>query len=156
MAMRSTPLKPLESTINPVDFDLKSLGKRIAEVADHYPDRKSAAFAAGISTDQLARYMRGENQPSFNALAALARPHGISLDWLAGGEEGLQGSNLNQELLELILQTVEHALEESAVNLSPYKKAKLVCLLYSLHESGNKDAVQMNNVIRLIDYGKHA
>ena len=136
-------------------YDLKALGKRITTVANLYKDRKSAAGAAGISTDQLARYMRGENQPSFSAMAAMAHPQGISLDWLASGNGDLKGGQLDIDLLALILDTVEQALMEISIQLMPDKKAKLVSLLYSLHEGGNTEAVQMNNVIRLIDYGKN-
>ena len=143
------------SDTEPPNYDLKALGKRITIVANLYKDRKSAALAAGISTDQLARYMRGENQPSFTAMATLAHQHGISLDWLATGNGDMKGGRLDMDLLSLILDTVEAALAEIKIELSPDKKAKLVSLLYSLHEGGNSEAVQMSNVIRLIDYGKN-
>lgn len=61
------------------------LGSRISAVAARYPDRKSAASAAGVSTDQLARYMRDENQPTLVSMAGLAAGAGVRLDWLATG-----------------------------------------------------------------------
>lgn len=39
----------------------------------------------GVSTDQLARYMRGENEPAVSKLAALSRASGFALEWLASG-----------------------------------------------------------------------
>lgn len=39
----------------------------------------------GVSTDQLARYMRGENEPGILKLTALAHRSGFSLEYLASG-----------------------------------------------------------------------
>lgn len=61
------------------------LGTRIAAVVDLYESRKSAAFVAGVSTDQLARYMRGENEPPLSVAARLAASKGVSLEWMATG-----------------------------------------------------------------------
>jgi transcriptional regulator with XRE-family HTH domain len=151
--MKSTVYTTVTDPGEHAQTPLKALGSRIGEVADLYPNRKSAAEAAGISTDQLARYLRGENQPGLLSMASLLKPHGISLDWLANGEGENRGKNLDAELLELILQTVEEALQKNDLVLTPDKKSKLVALLYSLHEGGNKDALRPANVIRLIDYG---
>lgn len=62
------------------------LGTRIERVADLYDGRKSAALAAGISTDSLQRYIRGEVKPTMEAMRGLCVPKGVSLDWLATGE----------------------------------------------------------------------
>jgi transcriptional regulator with XRE-family HTH domain len=58
---------------------------RLRHVADHFPTRRDAALAAGISVDQLTRYLRGENQPSFQAMHKLCAAAHISLVWLATG-----------------------------------------------------------------------
>lgn len=60
--------------------------ERLRHVADRLGNRKVAAKAANISLDQLTRYLRGENQPAFSAMAGLCRAAGIRLDWLAKGE----------------------------------------------------------------------
>lgn len=151
--MKSNTYSENNTAEMPLEASLKALGARIAEIANCYESRKSAASAAGISTDQLTRYMRGENQPGLLVMAALARPHGISLDWLAHGKNEPRGRNLDTELLELVLHTVEEALQKNGLVLTADKKSKLVSLLYSLHEGGNKDALRPANVIRLIDYG---
>lgn len=39
----------------------------------------------GVSSDQLARYMRGENEPGILKLTALAHRSGFSLEYLASG-----------------------------------------------------------------------
>jgi len=66
-----------------------SLGKlenRISTVVSLFKDRKSAALAANVSTDQLNRYTKGENQPPFGAMVSLAKSAGVSIEWLATGE----------------------------------------------------------------------
>lgn len=59
---------------------------RLRHVADQLGNRKVAAKAANVSLDQLTRYLRGENQPAFSAMAGLCKAAGIRLDWLAKGE----------------------------------------------------------------------
>ncbi len=55
-------------------------------VLDLYETRQKAAVAGGISTDQLAKYVKAEAQPRWETLVRLAAPHGINLNWLATGE----------------------------------------------------------------------
>ena len=76
----------MNETINAVSSCANFLETRVKAVADLYSSRKSAASAAGVSTDMLTRYMRGESQPSFAAMAGLCVPVGVSLDWLASGK----------------------------------------------------------------------
>jgi hypothetical protein len=65
---------------------ITELGTRIARIADLYKNRRAAAAAAGVSTDQLGAYIKGENQPRFLTAAALAEEQDVSLDWLASVE----------------------------------------------------------------------
>jgi hypothetical protein len=77
---------------------------RLRHVADSFPTRRDAAGAAGISTDQLSRYLRGENQPTFQAMKKLCEAAHISLVWLAtgdGGREAILDSNVPVSILTL-------------------------------------------------------
>ena len=58
---------------------------RLREIADQFPSRKKAAAAADVSLDQLQRYLRGDNAPSFFAVARLCHAQNYSLDWLGVG-----------------------------------------------------------------------
>lgn len=60
--------------------------QRLRHIADHFPTRRDAAQAAGISVDQLTRYLRGENQPSFQAMQKICAAAHMSLVWLATGQ----------------------------------------------------------------------
>lgn len=65
----------------------EQLRTRISYLAGLIGDRKSAATIAGVSTDSLQRYIRGEVSPSFAAMARLCHAAKHSLDWLATGHE---------------------------------------------------------------------
>jgi transcriptional regulator with XRE-family HTH domain len=72
--------------------------QRLRHIADTFPTRRDAAAAAGISTDQLTRYLRGENQPTFQAMQKLCLAAGMSLLWLASGSGGREAQNDNSYL----------------------------------------------------------
>lgn len=65
---------------------LKELGTRIEEAANALGVRKIAALAMGVSTDSLARYIRGGNEAPIGAITRLAKASGFSIEWLASGE----------------------------------------------------------------------
>ena len=53
--------------------------------------RKSAAKAAGVSSDTLQRWIREEVQPSLGPIIKLADAAGVSVEWLATGRECPRG-----------------------------------------------------------------
>lgn len=59
---------------------------RISVLLDRLPTRRFAADIAGVTAEQLARYVRGESKPPFEVMARLAAATDASLDWLARGE----------------------------------------------------------------------
>ncbi|MEX1206417.1 MAG: hypothetical protein WEB85_14330 [Dongiaceae bacterium] len=67
-----------------------ALGKRIAAVADLLGTRRHAAAVAGVSADQLGRYIAGRNQPGFAPIARVAAAAGVRLDWLWSGEGAMR------------------------------------------------------------------
>lgn len=82
--------------INSVESSGDKLETRIRAVVDLYDSRKSAASAAGVSTDMLSRYMRGDSQPGFSVIANLCQPVGVSLSWVATGEGRMQAVSLDE------------------------------------------------------------
>lgn len=69
-----------------VPSSIEELGTRISVVAEAVGDRKTAAKVAGISSDSLQRYIRGDVQPPFHALVNLCKAANYSIEWLASGE----------------------------------------------------------------------
>jgi hypothetical protein len=66
--------------------DEAQVGCRLDAIISLYPTKKYAADTAGISPDQLTRYVKGQSAPPFEVLARLASRKGVSLDWLATGQ----------------------------------------------------------------------
>lgn len=61
-------------------------GARVKAVADLLGDRKSAAAIGGVSADSLARYIREEVQPTFEAVARLCAAARVRMEWIATGQ----------------------------------------------------------------------
>ena len=61
------------------------LQERISAVVRLHGGRAAAARAAGISPDQLSRYVQGRSSPGFGTVARMAEGPGVSLDWLWSG-----------------------------------------------------------------------
>lgn len=51
---------------------------------ESFDSRQEAADVAGVSPQQLARYLRGGNVPPYDVVVRLCNAKGYSLDWLAG------------------------------------------------------------------------
>lgn len=65
------------------------LGLRFRAVADLFKDRKAAARAAGVSVEQLGRYMRGDSEPGLLASTRICAAKGVDLNWLTTGVGGM-------------------------------------------------------------------
>lgn len=123
------------------------IGHRIGEVAALLGTRTSAYQVMGVSSAALQRYIKGENEPPFSALARLCVAAGASLDWLTTGKGDMRVGNtapptgsqsVRQEMLMLALQLANEALGEK--ELPPAKHAELVSLIYELLEEGLPEA----------------
>lgn len=55
-----------------------------------------AADAAGITTDQLSRYIREDNQPRLVPMAKLCHAAGVTVEWLVSGEHETQPEPLRK------------------------------------------------------------
>jgi phage repressor protein C with HTH and peptisase S24 domain len=85
----------MSKSLNSGDSSPLQLETRIKAVADLYDSRKSAANAAGVSTDMLARYMRGDSQPGFGVITNLCTGAGVNIGWVATGEGPMMASDLD-------------------------------------------------------------
>lgn len=63
----------------------KELGQRIAKAAEEAEGKKALGKKAGLTEDQVHKYVRGENIPSVDKLVAIANATGRSIEWLATG-----------------------------------------------------------------------
>lgn len=79
------------------------LGTRINAVIDLYALKKDAADAAGVSAEQLKRYVRGLSAAPFDVLSRLAAPKRINLNWLATGVGEMRLSPLPSTYVDIDL-----------------------------------------------------
>lgn len=150
-----------------VPTSLKELGTRIEECAIAFGGKRKLAQAIGLSENQLYRYINGKAEPGTIKMSEIAQVADVSIEWLILGEGEMiktpetvstlvhqPTSELDEELLTLVIERVEERLEDT-VNFPTSKKAELIGLIYEEllcqeRESGVKtDAKRVDRVIRL-------
>jgi transcriptional regulator with XRE-family HTH domain len=128
--------------------------------------REAFSEMTGIPFGTLRGIEGGNHEPSFAVIQKLAlneRTQKYML-WLLTGEADLGigqmvpgetfqggGAPIDQELLELLLTTVEQILFEKKMNLQPNKKSKLIAYLYTQYSQEEDIEINRPEVIRLID-----
>jgi len=170
MKDKSTESERADGNRNSVPILAPGIGTRISEASKKVGTRINAAKAAGVSTDTLQRYISEDvKNPSFEPLVGLARAAGVSLEWLATGEESLRNSvhessashSVSANEFDKILEKVENAvfiiesaLEKRGASMSPEKKGKLTAMcvdyLYDLPEDEKPDTAK---ILRLVKFG---
>ncbi|MBF0247001.1 MAG: helix-turn-helix transcriptional regulator [Alphaproteobacteria bacterium] len=116
---------------------------------------------AGISEDMLHRYIRGDSRPSFGAMALLCAAGGVTMEWLATGEEpekdapvtGAALSKIDLALLTDVIRLIEDWLSNADRKMSPSKKAEVIVMAYEMIEerpTGTSQESYHNNVVRLL------
>lgn len=65
---------------------MNGLGSRLSLIANELGGLEKAAREASVSLAQFKRYIKGDNQPTFGSMVALAKSSNVSLEWLATGE----------------------------------------------------------------------
>lgn len=84
---RKPDKKPVPAVAEDVDSSFRTtFGERLKAVADLFDSRISAAEAAGVVPEQLAKWIKGQAKPPFEAVRRLSGAKAVSLDWLASGE----------------------------------------------------------------------
>ena len=66
-------------------FLISGIGSRIGDISENFGTKKELAEAAGISSAQLYRIIKGDSQPTIGPLVAMAEATGVYLEWLATG-----------------------------------------------------------------------
>lgn len=69
---------------------VREVADRICAVVDRFATRAEAAKAAGISTDQLWRYMKARSEPAFIPIAKMAETKGVRRILRVAEEMGIE------------------------------------------------------------------
>ena len=64
------------------------LSARLKKLEESYTNRSEAVRAYGLQKGAYEKWVYARSSPSVEALAKIAKVAGVSLDWLAFGEEG--------------------------------------------------------------------
>jgi phage repressor protein C with HTH and peptisase S24 domain len=78
-----------------------TLEQRVGIVLGLFETRAEASRVAGVNPNQLAKYVNGKAEPSFQTLQRLADAKGVSLDWLAGRGSEMFGSGTSDDYVEV-------------------------------------------------------
>ncbi|WP_372395153.1 helix-turn-helix transcriptional regulator (plasmid) [Azospirillum sp. HJ39] len=91
-----------------------ALGKRIAEVVSKYATKAAAAETAGVTVEQLNKWIAGTVKVPLEALWRLAEGSNIDLSWLCVGQRNVVSIRLPRErpFQEPVLRDVLMALAE--------------------------------------------
>jgi len=143
-------------------FDAIGLGTRIEQLAQRAGAVETLAKRAGISRAVVYNYIAGKSVPSLERALVLARAGGVSIEWLATGEEiggkdatfaggavRKSAAAVNTGLLRVVLQGVEEGLALARRTMSPKKRAELVARLYEQYSDDPKRA-EVGKVIALV------
>ncbi len=92
-------------------IDREGLGQRLASARKAAEMKQTeAGELLGVPKDTISRWERGQNEPTFLAVAELARSYGVSLDWLSGSATHESGLRLGHTVVDLrALQTLRAA-----------------------------------------------
>lgn len=124
----------------PAEPPMDGVGCRISAVIDAYPSKAAAARAAGVTAEQLSRYVKGINRAPFDTLVKLCAPMGVSLDWVATGSGRMAVSsrsqagrmNMTETLLGNLVAGLEIHKARTGVRIPPLTQARLVVLFFRL------------------------
>lgn len=116
------------------------VGCRLNTVIGLFKSKKEAADTLEISTDQLARYIKGQVSPPLSVLIRLSAAKGISLDWLASGQGEMFGSvplvttaltAIDQELNARVVEAVSTVYKECGGRISPRDLGRVSAEIYN-------------------------
>jgi transcriptional regulator with XRE-family HTH domain len=96
-----------------------------------------AAEVAGVTVEQLKRYVRDQSVPPFDVLARLAGPKGVNLNWLADGKgpmfEAAAATRSmpyrdawEEELVGRISDGIARVYKEEGAKLAPVDQGRLI------------------------------
>lgn len=83
----------------------REAGERIRQMVSAIGTHAKAAEVAGVTVQQIGRFISGKNSPSFLPMAKLAKASGMSLDWVSTGEGDPYGKSV-------ALSTYERGVEQ--------------------------------------------
>lgn len=82
-------------------------GSRLSSIVNQIGSLEKAGEIAGVTGEQVGRWMRGRARPSFFGIVALANAARVRLDWLATGDGDRQPSPWPRSIIELMPEVMD-------------------------------------------------
>lgn len=108
---------------------------RLRQVIRELGGTKSASEGAGVTRQQICRYVTKENEPTFSVVVKLSEISGRSLDWLAGRPDS---AGVDWDALRDAALDVEATLADATA--SPDVERKLLRMAYDARAWAKKNA----------------
>ena len=118
---------------------VNEFASRLRIVERKFNNRAEVAKAIGVAKSSYQRWVEGVSTPSFDAMAKLAKVAGVSLDWLAFGEESPsagdaahtgQQASLDEKLMFEIWSSIQGIVDIYRMKYSTYQHISLTCQIY--------------------------
>lgn len=119
----------------------QDVARRLGEAVRAAGGSAEVAARGRVPLRTLANYLSAKSDMKIPTLVALARACGVSIEWLATGEDAAGSQQavatapkavLDHETLKVVIEEIEEHLRTQRKNLPPGKKAELIDLAYSL------------------------
>lgn len=149
--------KGIESALSGSKANLKEgFVSRMELCADRMGSVNALAKKAGIPQSTIRRYFSG-GEPGRAHLVAIARAAGVSISWLASGEEEAAPSGqaataaVDLDRLEEVVWKTRAKFKERGINLTPQSEAKVIRMIYEFYtrQGVPMDEASLENVIEL-------
>jgi transcriptional regulator with XRE-family HTH domain len=128
------------SRLSTETFDL-AVGDRFSDVRGKLNfTQRQFAEALGVSDKAIANWERGVRELPSSVAAQLSIKYDIDANWLLTGvgSQTVAAREVNSDILEQVIISVDTLLEKRGRQLPRERKAKLVAYVYRLWASGRK------------------
>lgn len=141
------------------------LGRRIAEVVAKFATKTAASEAAGITSEQLNRWIAGQVKVPVDGLWRLAAAADIDFCWLCSGKTNVipippSGRAFHERVLRDVLMALADVIATEGVTFEPGRFADLA---FDLHDyvverraQAGADAADLAGIARLITHAARA
>ncbi len=121
-------------------------------ITNKFRSTRQFSLSSGIPASSLAQYLKGVSEPTRPVLCIMAETLGVSLSWLATGQEeskAVSSSPIDEELLTEIVEYIDSEFKfERAKN-----KAPLIVKIYAyiLKKRKEREASKEKDTAEIID-----
>lgn len=136
----------------------RRLGERIAEVVTKFPTKTAAADAAGITLEQLRRWIGGDVKVPVEGLWRLSQAGNVDFSWLCGAVGTvvpIPGRVFQEPVLRDVLMALADVIASDGVIFHPDRFAALVLDLhdYEIERRAAEGAdTDRDGIVRIIRF----